>query len=79
LLSIKEQENGRRISQGIGSSHVGILWHVAQRGRTEEGERENQALKVEFWQNVNVLAALTELNQETGKSGRVADFIELGE
>ncbi len=38
-----------------------------------------QALRDEFWKNVNVVGANEELNTALEKAGRVADFLEFGE
>jgi len=36
----------------------------------KKAKEKIKALKVEFWQNVNVLGSATELNQELEKAGR---------
>ncbi len=51
--------------------------------RNEKGLREAiaeiQALKKEFWSDLRIPGAVSEMNPELDKAGRVADFIELGE
>ena len=60
-----------------------IMWDKCGMARSEKGLKEAiseiQELKKEFWKDVKVPGSLNEFNQELGKAGRVADFIELGE
>lgn len=79
LLNIKGQKTVDEFHRELGL----IMWEYCGMSRSEEGLKKAkgkiQALRNEFWQNVNVLGGSSELNQELEKAGRVADFIELGE
>ena len=79
LLSIKGKKTVDEFHRELGH----IMWEYCGMSRNEAGlkiaKEKIQKLKQEFWQNVNVLGAASELNQELEKAGRVADFIELGE
>ncbi len=79
LLSIKGKKTVDEFHRELGH----IMWEYCGMSRNEAGlkiaKEKIQKLKQEFWQNVNVLGAGSELNQELEKAGRVADFIELGE
>ena len=60
-----------------------IMWDYCGMSRTAEGlkvaKQKIQALKKEFWTNVNILGSDDEMNQALEQASRVADFIELGE
>jgi succinate dehydrogenase / fumarate reductase flavoprotein subunit len=60
-----------------------IMWEKVGMSRSAAGLKqaiaEIQALKTEFWSNVNVKGEKNYINPELEKAGRVADFIELGE
>lgn len=60
-----------------------IMWEKVGMSRSAAGLKqaisEIQALKAEFWSNVNVKGEKNYINPELEKAGRVADFIELGE
>jgi succinate dehydrogenase / fumarate reductase flavoprotein subunit len=79
LLSIKGKKTVDQFHRELGL----LMWDYCGMSRNEAGlkkaKQKIQALKAEFWQNVNVLGGARELNQELEKAGRVADFIELGE
>ncbi|MFM9075510.1 MAG: FAD-binding protein, partial [Bacteroidota bacterium] len=79
LLSIRGGKTADQFHRELGH----IMWEYCGMSRSEAGLNEAkqkiQALKAEFWTNVNVLGAAGELNMELEKAGRVADFIELGE
>jgi succinate dehydrogenase / fumarate reductase flavoprotein subunit len=79
LLSIKGKKTVDEFHRELGLT----MWEFCGMSRNEAGLKKAkakiQAIKAEFWSNVNVLGAATELNQELEKAGRVADFIELGE
>lgn len=79
LLSIKGKKTVDEFHRELGL----IMWNYCGMSRTAEGlktaKAKIQAVKSEFWKNVNVLGSGTELNQELEKAWRVADFIELGE
>ncbi len=79
LLSIKGKKTVDEFHRELGLT----MWEFCGMSRNEAGLKKAkakiQAIKAEFWSNVNVLGAAAELNQELEKAGRVADFIELGE
>ena len=79
LLSIKGKEPVAHYHKRLGK----IMWDHCGMSRTKEGLTraiaEIQALKKEFWSNVNIPGSAESLNQALEKAGRVADFIELGE
>jgi succinate dehydrogenase / fumarate reductase flavoprotein subunit len=79
LLAIKGKKTVDEFHRELGLT----MWDYCGMSRNEAGlktaKKKIQALKAEFWQNVNVLGGSRELNQELEKAGRVADFIELGE
>ncbi len=79
LLSIKGKKTVDDFHRELGLT----LWDFCGMSRNEanlkKAKAKIQALRAEFWQNVNVLGGARELNQELEKAGRVADFIELGE
>jgi succinate dehydrogenase / fumarate reductase flavoprotein subunit len=79
LLSIKGKKTVDEIHRELGLT----MWEYCGMSRNEAGlkkaKQKIQAIKAEFWQNVNVLGSAGELNQELEKANRVADFIELGE
>jgi succinate dehydrogenase / fumarate reductase flavoprotein subunit len=79
LLSIKGKKTVDHLHRDLGH----IMWEYCGMSRNAEGLKiakgKIQALKAEFWENVNVLGGSNELNQELEKALRVADFIELGE
>jgi succinate dehydrogenase / fumarate reductase flavoprotein subunit len=79
LLSIKGKKTVDEFHRELGLT----MWDYCGMSRTAAGltkaKAKIQALKAEFWQNVNVLGSGNELNQELEKALRVADFIELGE
>jgi succinate dehydrogenase / fumarate reductase flavoprotein subunit len=60
-----------------------LMWDYCGMSRTAEGLKhalsEIPALREQFWRDVRVLGAETELNQSLEKAGRVADFFELAE
>ncbi len=79
LLSVKGKKTVDELHRELGH----IMWEFCGMSRNESGLRKAkqmiQALKGEFWQNINVLGGGSELNQELEKAGRVGDLIELGE
>ncbi|CAN5449027.1 fumarate reductase/succinate dehydrogenase flavoprotein subunit [soil metagenome] len=79
LLAIKGKKTVDEFHRELGH----IMWEYCGMSRNSAGlklaKEKIQALKKEFWTNVNVLGAGSELNQELEKAGRVADLIELGE
>jgi succinate dehydrogenase / fumarate reductase, flavoprotein subunit len=79
LLSIKGKKSPESFHKRLGK----IMWEKCGMARTEAGLKEAiaeiQALKKEFWSDVNVMGEANDFNPELDKAGRVADFIELGE
>lgn len=79
FLSIKGKKTVDEFHRELGLT----MWEYCGMSRNEAGlkkaKEKIQAIKKEFWENVNVLGSANELNQELEKAGRVADFIELGE
>lgn len=79
LLSIKGRKTVDEFHRELGL----IMWNYCGMSRTAEGLKtakgKIQALKTEFWKDVNVLGSGNELNQELEKAWRVCDYIELGE
>ncbi|MBX7059443.1 MAG: fumarate reductase/succinate dehydrogenase flavoprotein subunit [Leptospirales bacterium] len=60
-----------------------LMWEKCGMGRTagglSDGIKKIQALREEFWQNLQVPGSGAELNKELEKAGRVADFMEFCE
>ncbi len=79
FLSIKGKKTVDEFHRELGLT----MWNYCGMSRTAAGLTEAkakiQALRGEFWKNVNVLGSGNELNQELEKAMRVADFLELGE
>jgi len=79
LLSIKGKKTVDELHRELGL----VMWEYCGMSRNEAGlkkaKQKIQEIRKDFWENVNVLGAGTELNFELEKAGRVADFIELGE
>ena len=79
LLSIKGKKTVDEFHRELGLA----MWDFCGMSRSEAGLKKAktkiQALRAEFWQNLNVLGGARELNQELEKAGRVADYMELGE
>jgi succinate dehydrogenase / fumarate reductase flavoprotein subunit len=79
LLSINGKQTVDHFHKKLGK----IMWNYCGMARTAEGltkaKAEIQALRKEFWSDVNVLGANEELNLSLEKAHRVADFLELGE
>lgn len=79
LLSIKGKKTVDELHRELGLT----MWEYCGMSRNEAGlkkaKEKIQAIKKDFWENVNVLGSGNELNAELEKAGRVADFLELGE
>lgn len=79
LMNIKGSESVDSIHKRLGH----IMWEHVGMGRTKEGLQEGikqiQELRAEFWKNVRIPGKANELNVELEKANRVADFLELGE
>jgi len=79
LLSIKGKKTVDELHRELGLT----MWEYCGMSRSDAGLRKAkekiQAIRKEFWENVNVLGSGTELNVELEKAGRLADFMELGE
>src|SRR5688572_33178747 len=59
------------------------MWDKCGMARNEQGLKEAieeiRQLKKDFWSDVRIPGAISEVNNELDKANRVADFIELGE
>ena len=79
LMNIKGSQTVESFHKRLGK----IMWEKCGMARNEKGLKEAvaeiQQLKKEFWSDVRIPGAITEMNPELDKAGRVADFIELGE
>jgi succinate dehydrogenase / fumarate reductase flavoprotein subunit len=79
LLSIRGKKTVDEFHRELGLT----MWEYCGMSRTADGFQKAktriQALRREFWENVNVLGGSNELNQELEKAMRVADYMELGE
>lgn len=79
LMAIKGKEPVAYYHKKLGK----IMWNQCGMARTKEGLNQGiaeiQALKKDYWSNVNVPGSADNLNQALEKALRVADFIELGE
>jgi succinate dehydrogenase / fumarate reductase flavoprotein subunit len=79
LLSLKGNKTVDEYHRELGLT----MWEYCGMSRSEKGllvaKKKIQALREEFWQNVNVTGSANDLNMELEKAGRVADFMELGE
>jgi succinate dehydrogenase / fumarate reductase flavoprotein subunit len=79
LLSI----NGDRSVDSFHRELGELVWEHCGMARTEAGLRKALTripqLRKEFWTEVRVTGAESELNQQLEKAGRVADFLELAE
>ncbi len=79
MLSIKGKRTVSSYHRELGK----IMWDNCGMGRNAEGLtkaiQQIQALRQEYWQNVNVPGSGADLNQQLENAGRVADFLELGE
>jgi succinate dehydrogenase / fumarate reductase flavoprotein subunit len=74
---------GKRTTDSFHKELGRIMWNQCGMGRTAAGLQEAIAqiapLREEFWRDVRVPGAGTDLNQELEKAGRVADFLEFAE
>ena len=79
LLSIKGNRTADSIHRELGH----IMWEKCGMARNAAGLKEALAaipkLREEFWANVSIPGAGTELNQALEYAGRVADFLEFAE
>lgn len=79
LLAIKGTKTVAEYHRELGH----IMWEYCGMARNDAGLRKAQsliqALRADFWKNVNVTGTNEELNQQLERAGRVADFLELGE
>ncbi len=75
--------NGNRTVDDIHRELGLIMWDYCGMGRKDDGLKlartKIQALREEFWENVNVPGSDKDLNQSLERAGRVADFLEFGE
>jgi succinate dehydrogenase / fumarate reductase flavoprotein subunit len=79
LLAIK----GKRTVDSFHRELGRIMWDECGMARSKEGLEgaiaRIQALREEFWRNVNVVGSSGEPNDVLERAGRVADFLEFGE
>ena len=77
LRSIKGKQTASSFHKRLGK----IMWDYCGMVRNEEGLLKAlkliDALKEEFWRDLNIPGPETEVNQELEKAGRVADYFEL--
>jgi succinate dehydrogenase / fumarate reductase flavoprotein subunit len=77
LLSIKGKQTASSFHKRLGK----IMWDYCGMVRNEEGllkaHKLIDALKEEFWKDLNIPGPESEVNQELEKAGRVADYFEL--
>ena len=82
-LEKRIQTKGNRSVESFHKELGRIMWENCGMSRNKEGLTgaitKIQKLKEEFENNVNIPGETKGLNSELDKSGRVADFIELGE
>ncbi len=75
--------NGKRTVDDFHRALGQIMWDYCGMSRNnaelEEACKKIQALRSEFWENVNVPGQEEDFNQSLEKAGRVADFLEFGE
>ncbi len=79
LLAVKGKKSPTAFHRELGK----IMWDKCGMARNRDGLTkaigEIQALRKEFWSNVNVLGEAGTFNQQLEAAGRVADFLEFGE
>lgn len=79
LMGIKGKKSALEFHRDLGN----IMWEYCGMSRNAAGlqkaMKEIQALRSEFWQNVNIPGDAKDLNMELENAGRVADYLELGE
>ncbi len=79
LVAIKGKRTPTSFHRQLGK----IMWDRCGMARNRAGLTEAieqiQALRQEFWTNVNVIGEIGSLSQQLEIAARVADFIELGE
>ncbi|HEY2295801.1 MAG TPA: fumarate reductase/succinate dehydrogenase flavoprotein subunit [Thermoanaerobaculia bacterium] len=79
LISIKGTRSADSFHRELGR----IVWEHCGIARNAEGLKKAlqliPALREEFWSNLRIVGAPSELNQELELAGRVADFFELAE
>jgi succinate dehydrogenase / fumarate reductase flavoprotein subunit len=79
LMSVKGKRSVDSFHKELGH----IMWDYVGMARNKKGLEtaieKIQALRKEFWQNVEIPGTADGLNLELEKANRVADFLELGE
>ena len=75
--------NGKRTVDSFHRELGKIMWEHCGMARSKKGLEEAIQLigdlRQQYWQDVRVLGASGNVNQDLEKAGRVADFLELGE
>ena len=79
MLAIRGKRSVESFHRALGK----ILWEHCGMSRSAKGLesaiQKIRALRSEFWQDVRVLGASNNFNQDLEHAGRVADFLEFGE
>ncbi len=79
LLGVNGKQSVRDFHWELGR----IMWEQVGMARNEKGLRQAitdiRTLRADYWRNVKVGSADTDLNKNLEFAGRVADFLELGE
>jgi succinate dehydrogenase / fumarate reductase, flavoprotein subunit len=79
LMSIKGHRPPDEFHKALGS----IMWNNVGMGRNKKGLetaiKQIEALRDDFWHDVNIIGSPDDLNMELERAGRIADFLELGE
>ncbi|MGL4421460.1 MAG: fumarate reductase/succinate dehydrogenase flavoprotein subunit [Gemmataceae bacterium] len=79
MLAIKGKRTATEFHREAGKA----LWDLVGMSRTEQTCNEAiakfQAIRAEFWQNVNVPGSAADLNTALERANRVSDFLEFGE
>lgn len=79
LLDINGNKTVLQFHRDLGK----IMWNKVGMARTkkglEQGIKEIQKLREEFWQNLKLIGSDRELNKDLEYAGRLADYFELGE
>jgi succinate dehydrogenase / fumarate reductase, flavoprotein subunit len=79
LMSVNGKQTASSFHKRLGR----IMWDHVGMVRNEEGLKKAlelvHDLQDEFWKDIKITGAASDLNQELEKAGRVADFFELAE
>jgi succinate dehydrogenase / fumarate reductase, flavoprotein subunit len=79
LMNINGKQSVESFHKRLGK----IMWDKCGMARNADGLnqaiQEIRVLRKEFWSDLRIPGAVSEMNPELDKAGRVADFMELGE